>query len=87
MRAKKAVYHLINNGANIEASANDSFRPLHSAASYGHLEIVKALIAKGADINALTNDGASALGWARRRNHPAIVTFLQSRGAVDDGMN
>ena len=60
---------------------------MHSAAQYGHLEIVKALIAKGADMNALTNDGRSALGWARRKNHTKIVTFLSSRRAVDDGMN
>jgi ankyrin repeat protein len=60
-------------------------RPLHIAASDGHLEIVKALIAAGADMNALENYGRSALGIARRKNHTKIVDFLRNRGAIDDG--
>ena len=82
------VNHLIDKGANLEASVNDGLRPLHVAAYHGHLEIVKYLITKDVDMNALTNNGESALGIARRRrNHPKTVDFLCTRGAVDDGID
>jgi ankyrin repeat protein len=62
----------------------NGFRPLHIAAYYGHLEIVKALIARHVDMNAVTNDGQTALGVARRKKYPSIVSYLQSLGAIDD---
>jgi ankyrin repeat protein len=56
---------LCDHGADIEACDDSGWRPLHYAAFYGHISVVKELIeVRHADINVRTNDGRKALQFA-----------------------
>jgi len=49
--------------------------PLHAAALYGHLSILKLLIRKGANINQKNGDGMTPLYSAFQSGHLHIVKF------------
>ncbi|KAL4809416.1 hypothetical protein BDV18DRAFT_157171 [Aspergillus unguis] len=55
--------------------------PLHIAAYWGHLDVVKFLIANGADVNPLAADGTSPLWLASYKGHADIVEALVEAGA------
>jgi ankyrin repeat protein len=78
------VLHLINNGADVNASGNDGDTALMWASWNGHYDIAKLLIDAGADVNAKNNFGETALMYASRCNgHPAIIELLRSKGAKE----
>ena len=52
---------LLKRGAKVEAKAEQGKTPLHFAASYGDLELVKLLVAAGASIHTRTASGATPL--------------------------
>lgn len=54
-----------------------NFTPLHAAAFFGHVDVVKALIAAGADINAKTSNGISAYQFAEALGHTKIVNIFK----------
>jgi ankyrin repeat protein len=54
---------------------------LHSAAQWGHNEIVKLLVSRGADINAPNKFGESPLHYACVFRHREIVRILLEAGA------
>ena len=55
---------------------------LHSAASEGHLEVVKYLVEQGADINATTSRyGWTVLHYAATWGQLAVVRYLVEQGA------
>ena len=69
--------------------ADHGWTPLHLAAHYGNLDIVKILLDYGADIeavskNAIANTPISAAAWG---NHLDIVEYLLERGAKVDARN
>jgi len=73
---------LVEAGAGVdEADPSVGFRPLHLAASAGHLPVAEALVASGADASAVSLDGWSPLGLAADRGHADIVRFLHGAGA------
>ncbi|SCV71116.1 BQ2448_2704 [Microbotryum intermedium] len=56
------VKHLIENeGLSPNAFDDNSYSPLHAAASWSHLEILRYLIQKGGDINLADEDGETCL--------------------------
>jgi len=73
----------IQNNANINNPDNCSYVPLHHAAYYGHIEIVKLLLMHGAhnSINAQSCTGSTPLYYAVYRNHIEIVKLLVDAGA------
>jgi uncharacterized protein len=81
----EAVALLIDAGADIDATASNSFltrvRPLHSAAAGGHLECCRLLLAAGADVNAQQGGGFTALDAARQNHDEALVALLRDAGA------
>ncbi|KAI9455689.1 ankyrin repeat-containing domain protein [Lactarius psammicola] len=50
--------------------------PLHSAASNGHLDVVKLLLESGADINIFNDDGKTALDLASDNGMLEVASFL-----------
>jgi len=55
--------------------------PLHWAASFGHLPLVRLLVGRGARLNATNLDHATPLHEASHGAHAEVVSFLVGRGA------
>ncbi len=72
---------LLEQGANIDAYAVETWTPLTAAAASGRLEIVKVLIAAGAKIDKTDRGGNTALFWAAFHGHIETLQFLLDNGA------
>ncbi|XP_071955671.1 myotrophin homolog [Antedon mediterranea] len=55
--------------------------PLHIAADYGQLDVIKFLVGKGADINKKDKLGMTAVLAAIYENHYECVKYLLDNGA------
>ena len=62
-------------------SVFESSRPLHLAASGGHVQTVRLLLAAGASPAARDSEGDTALSTAVRENHPEVVRILSDAGS------
>ena len=57
----RKIKHLVESGADINCFEDqDKVRPIHFAAQFANLKILKYLANNGADINAETYDGQTA---------------------------
>ena len=72
---------LIDNGADVNAKADNGGTALMGASIGGHKEIVQLLLANGADVNAKGNNGETALMAASSLGHKEIVQLLLAKGA------
>lgn len=73
---------LISQGADVNAKADPSWKPLHYAAAGGHGQTAGVLIEKGADVDAKDKlMGWSPLHYAAASGHKAMAQMLVSRGA------
>ena len=63
----------------------DGRSPLHIAADYGQLEVLRFLVAAGAEVNAKDKHGISALLAAIWEGHVKCVEFLIEKGADKKG--
>ena len=54
--------------------------PIHIAAGFGRIKIIKTLGDKGANLAVVDNQGDSAIIWAARQGHVEIVKYLSSNG-------
>jgi RNA polymerase sigma factor (sigma-70 family) len=70
-------------------SAHWGWQPLHFAAHYGHLGIVKLLVQHGATLEAkaLNSIGSTPLGAAVWGDRPEVVRYLVAQGAQLDVVN
>ena len=57
MGIAKVVRLLLEQGAKVDARANDGTTPLYLALQQGRIEVARILVASGADVNAKTNVG------------------------------
>ena len=78
--------HFISLGACVNARIIEGhvvagFRPLHAAAKYGQLEMVKLLLDSGAEIDAQEADGQTALHVACLHSKTDVVEYLAEQGA------
>jgi len=56
--------------------------PIHAAAMFGHLPVVKQLIAAGSDISWKNRDGLTPLQVARQQNYTSVTDYLEERRAI-----
>jgi ankyrin repeat protein len=68
---------LIERGADVNAKTNGGWTPLHSAAFYGHVEVVRLLLEHGADPNIKNIWGQTAIDLARERGYSEIFSNLK----------
>ncbi len=84
-----AVTAVLDRGASARGARNSwSDLPLHTAAEWGHVDIVKLLVERGADVNARSPWGTTPLFQAAREGHIDVMEFLLDNGAevnVDAG--
>jgi hypothetical protein len=81
---------LCDRGADVKARNQDGRRPLHFAAKYGHISIVKEFIeVRNAEINARDDDSWTALRYARLFQQAKVIAYLVSHGGIeyDDDVN
>jgi ankyrin repeat protein len=77
------VLHLINNGADVNASSNNGDTALMWASRFGHIDIARLLIDNSADVNAKDDNGRTALKYASNNGHTDIIELLKSKGAKE----
>ena len=69
-------------GADVDVKANDGdWTPLHNAAEYGRLEVVRLLVACGAAMDVKEGEEKTALTVAQEHNKTECVRFLTEAGA------
>lgn len=78
----KEVEKLLNQGFYVDVRNEASCTPLHDAAAFGAVDVIKLLLSHGADINALSGSfGWTALLKAVYCNHYNAVQLLVQAGA------
>jgi len=80
---KEVTEHLISEGANINAVANNptGFTALTGAVANNHTEISKLLVKRGANVNHRYEEGASPLMEAAANGNLELVNFFIEKGA------
>ena len=71
-------YEVTKSNAN---SAHDKTTLLHSAASDGHIDVVRQLLEQRENVEARRSDGSTPLHIATRRGHTGVVRLLLEQGA------
>ena len=72
---------LLQKGARINYTKDNSFYPLAGAAAENNIEVVKFLLETGADINAYEITTISAIGYASSKGAYETVKYLIEQGA------
>ncbi|MUU77941.1 ankyrin repeat domain-containing protein [Winogradskyella endarachnes] len=70
------VKRLINNGADVNAKSN-GMMPIHYAAKYNRVELIKVLITAGSEIHKSCDKGYTALRHAEKANADDAALFLK----------
>ena len=83
-----SVNHFITvHMADVNATTDYGYTPLHQAASRGRAPVVSILIAAGAEVNAKNIDGDTPLHRAARYGHASAVSILIASGAEVNAKN
>jgi len=85
------VDFLLKKASSSDVNALDDYKkntPLHCAAMYGHLSVVKVLVKAGADVNARDDYKKNTpLNWAAMHGHLSVVEVLVKAGADVNAQN
>lgn len=73
---------LVQQGANINHTAENGDSLLHMAVKQGYRVVTKLLIANGADVNSKNETNHTPLWYATEHQYKAITTALKRNGAV-----
>lgn len=81
------IFNLVNKRVNLQIDIKDDIghTPLHLAAVYGKIDIVKALKANGADLYSLDNNGFNIVHHASQYGWLEIIDFaLENNVSIDN---
>ncbi|KAG8969456.1 hypothetical protein FRC03_002732 [Tulasnella sp. 419] len=78
------VMELVSEGLSPNVPDENTYTPMHAAASYGHLDVLDYLITQGGDVNVLDEDGETPLFVVESID---VAKFLVERGAKVDLAN
>lgn len=78
----EAARFLLDQGYAVDPTGGDGRIPLHTAAHYGYLDMVRLLLSRGSKINVRTIYGVTPLDWAIANNHTETVKVLRRHGAL-----
>jgi len=67
---------LVKNGAFVESQTETGYRPLHIAAHFGNLSMIRFLLKHNAAINVKTDQNYTPLHQAAQQGHAHVVTAL-----------
>jgi len=67
---------LVKNGADVESQTETGYRPIHVAAHFGNLSMIRFLLKHSATIDVRTNQNYTPLHQAAQQGHAHIVTAL-----------
>lgn len=67
---------LVRGRAHIDSQTRAGYSPLHVAAHFGHVNMVRFLLNHGADVNAVNSHGYTPLHQAAQQGHTLIVNLL-----------
>lgn len=70
------VKKLINNGVDVNAKSNGML-PIHYAAKYNRVDMIKTLITAGSEIHTTCDKGYTALNHAEKTNAKDAALFLK----------
>ncbi|WP_296313501.1 ankyrin repeat domain-containing protein [Winogradskyella sp. UBA3174] len=70
------VKKLIKKGADVNAKSN-GLRPIHYAAKYNRVELIKVLLTAGSEVHATCDEGYTALAYAKKANAKDAELFLK----------
>jgi ankyrin repeat protein len=85
--SSEAAIYLIKRGADPSLASLSGFAPIHDAAAYGRLDVIKLLLSKGIDINVSNKTIGTPLHYAfpfaipRRKHALPTAEFLLKEGA------
>lgn len=82
-----SVQRMVEQGACVEAVAEDGTSALMEAACEGHLDVVKVLLLHNANVNAVNASGDTPLHFAVRHNQADVTACLLGNGAFVDARN
>jgi len=77
------VTQLLDAGADVNATQEGGFTPLHAAAQNGEASGASLLLARGADSSARTARGETSLALAATSGQEAVVGLLRQHGGGD----
>lgn len=82
----KTVKFLVDSGESIYPRTRYGYYFLHTAAEYGHLNLVKYFISMGININTLDKNynGNLAINYAAKNGHFDVVKYLANTGSIID---
>ncbi|KAK7083896.1 hypothetical protein SK128_008567 [Halocaridina rubra] len=79
--AVQEITTLIDNGGDVNVMIENEMTPLHYAAKYGNVNVMKLLVERGANIKAKAADNQEALHYAAIFGTEQGIRFLISKGA------
>ena len=83
----KACRLLLDRGANVNATTNGGWTPLHWAAWYGHVDVCRLLIQAKANVNATNDGGWTPLHLAAVHGRLEVCRLLIEQGANVNATN